>query len=81
MGSYDRREEKFAGEYPPFCAPPRVSGWIPHAIRSLISLIVASPLGLVVSARYNCNMCHTAQANNVDTQNNRFVSARKKMKK
>jgi len=50
MGFYDWREEKFAGEYPPFCASPRVSGWMPHAIRSLISLIVFSHLILVVSA-------------------------------
>jgi hypothetical protein len=35
----------------------------------------------VFGARYNCNMCHTAQSTNVDTPNNRFVSARKKMKK
>lgn len=34
----------------------------------------------VVGARYNCNMCHTPQATNVDTPNNRFVSARKKQK-
>jgi len=33
----------------------------------------------VFDARYHCNMCHTAQANNVDTPNNLFVSARKKM--
>jgi len=35
----------------------------------------------VFGARYNCNMCHTAQASNVDKPNNRFVSARKKMEK
>jgi hypothetical protein len=35
----------------------------------------------VFGARYNYNMCRTAQANNVDTPNDRFVSARKKMKK
>jgi hypothetical protein len=32
-------------------------------------------------ARYNCNMCHTAQAINVDTPNNRLISARMKMEK
>ncbi len=31
----------------------------------------------VVGARYNCSMCHTPQASNVKTPNNRFVSARK----
>lgn len=35
----------------------------------------------VFGARYNCDMCHTPQANNVDTPNNRFVSAQKKMRK
>lgn len=34
----------------------------------------------LVGARYNCSMCHTPQATNVDTPNNRFMSARKKMK-
>ncbi len=34
----------------------------------------------LVGARYNCNMCHTPQASNVKTPNNRFVSARKKQK-
>ncbi len=31
----------------------------------------------VVGARYNCSMCHTPQARNVDTPNSRFISARK----
>jgi len=35
----------------------------------------------VFGARYNCDMCHTAQANNVATPNNRFISARRKMGK
>jgi cytochrome c-type protein NapB len=34
----------------------------------------------VVGARYNCDMCHTPQAENVDTPNSRFVTARKKRK-
>jgi cytochrome c-type protein NapB len=34
----------------------------------------------VLGARYNCNMCHTPQAMNVETPNNRFISARKKRK-
>jgi cytochrome c-type protein NapB len=33
------------------------------------------------AARYNCSMCHTPQATNVSTPNNRFVAARKKQKK
>lgn len=33
----------------------------------------------VYGARYNCNMCQTAQADKVNTPNNGFVSARKKM--
>jgi len=35
----------------------------------------------VFGARYNCDMCHAAQANNVTMPNNRFISARKKMGK
>ncbi len=35
----------------------------------------------VFGARYNCSMCHTPQATNVNTPNNRFVAARKKMGK
>lgn len=35
----------------------------------------------VVGARYNCSMCHTPQAMDVSTPNNKFISARKAMKK
>ncbi len=31
----------------------------------------------IAGARYNCDMCHTPQAINVQTPNSRFVSARK----
>jgi len=34
----------------------------------------------LVGARYNCNMCHTPQATNVRTPNNRFMSARNAQK-
>ena len=34
----------------------------------------------LVGDRYNCNMCHSPQASNVTTPNNRFISARKKQK-
>jgi len=34
----------------------------------------------LVGARYDCSMCHTPQASNVNTPNNRFLSARKKEK-
>ncbi|MBW1883320.1 MAG: nitrate reductase cytochrome c-type subunit [Deltaproteobacteria bacterium] len=34
----------------------------------------------LVGARYVCSMCHTPQASNVNTPNNRFVSARKAQK-
>lgn len=34
-----------------------------------------------VGARYNCSMCHTPQASNVKTPDNRFTPAKKKRKK
>ncbi len=34
----------------------------------------------LVGQRYICSMCHTPQASNVQTPNNRFLSARKKQK-